>query len=96
MKGDNFAKVPRGSIKLPETKACLDYPMLFNNQNTKPALGEFQDYYACKDCDKNVLVDLILGKTAFRLGEILKIQRANDDFQKRYRVVLMTLRQLLC
>ena len=93
--GDNFAPVPRNSIKVPHDNSCFEYPMLFNCQNPQPKVNEFVDYYSCNDADKELLCKVVLKNTAFRLREILKIQKTNVDFQQRYRIILVTLSNVM-
>lgn len=92
---NNFAPVPPNTLKIPCDNSCFEYPMLFNCQNPQPKVNEFVDYYSCNNADKEFLVKVILKNTAFRLREVLKIQRANVDFQQRYRVVLITLSNVM-
>ena len=89
---NNFAPVPPSTMDVSTcNNDCFNYPMLFNCQNPQPKVGEFFDYFDVNTSEKQMLVNVILQQTPFRLKEVLKIQKAQLDYQQRFRIVLVTL-----
>ena len=90
---DDFSKVPTAKAS---TVRCFSYPKLFGKQNPLPVIESTNSMDAYNNCDKSILVELMLRGTNFRLREVLKVQRTSQvNTQQRYRVVLTTLENVM-